>query len=416
MSRSRQISIVLVTAIITMIAVIFVGKIIPLRFGDQVLVDAGEYRELQALESRFKKILDLEKTIKNEFYKDSSEIDFDTGMIRGLFESLDDKYSLYFDQEEFSQFKLELSGNFSGVGINIEPMVEGEITVLSIIEGTPAAGSGILAGDRIFSVDGIPISQDESHNAAVARIKGPEGTEVTLGVRRFDKALERDEELSFTMKRARIPLPLVEKEMLEDGIGYLRIIGFDEGVHGKFAQALRELEGAGMKALVLDLRGNPGGSLSEVVNVADEILGKQLIVSTEGPSMPTRTFESDEKHRLKVPFVALMDSYSASASEILLGAIQDGGAAPVFGSPSFGKGLVQDVMGLPDGSGYKLTTSYYLTPAGRLITPEEPLQPDVSWEEIQEMGYEDSYDDFGRFIEDGVLNYSVDYLKEKLKN
>ena len=335
-------------------------------------------------------------------------------MIRGLFDSLGDKYSVYFNKEEFAQFKMELSGNFSGVGINIEPMTDGEIKVLSIIEGTPAAASGIIAGDRIYSVNDIPIREDESHNAAVGRIKGPEGTEVVLGIRRYNLETEKDEELSFTIKRARIPLPLIESKMLEDDIGYLKILGFDEGVHQKFVEVKNTLEASGMKALVLDLRGNPGGSLNEVIKIADEILGKQIIVSTEGPSFPKRTYDSDDKKQLNIPFVVLMDSYSASASEILVGAIQDGEAAPVFGSHSFGKGLVQDVISLGDGSGFKLTTNYYLTPNGRLITPEEPLLPDVTEEEILEKGYESTFDDFGRFIEDGVLDYAVDHLKKEL--
>lgn len=414
MNRRQQISTILLTAIITVIAVIFVVKVIPFKLGDQVLIDVDEYEELYKTYERFEKILALERTIKEEFYQDTTDVDFDTGMIKGLFNSLDDKYSQYYDREEYTQFKLELTGNFSGVGINIDPMVDGEINVVSIIEGTPAAGSGILAGDRIFSVDGIDIIDDESHNAAVGRIKGPEGTEVTLGVRRFNKENGKDEELSFTMKRARIPLPLIESEMMDERVGYLRIISFDEGVHGKFKEALQGLMDQDMKALVLDLRSNPGGSLNEVIKIADEILGKQVIVSTEGPSSPKRTFESDEKNRLKIPFVVLIDGSSASASEILAASIQDTESAPLFGSHSFGKGLVQDVISLPDGTGFKLTTSYYLTPSGRLITPDEPLIPDVSKEEIKELGYEDSFDDFGRFIDDGVLNYSVDYLNELL--
>lgn len=414
MDRRRQISTILLTAIISVIAVIFVLKIVPFKVGNQVLVDYEEYENLQNLRYRFEKFLNLERTIKEEFYKDTSEIDFDTGMLRGLFDSLGDKYSVYFDKEEFTQFKMELSGNFSGVGINIEPMIDGEITVLSIIDGTPAASSGIFAGDRIFSVNGIAISQDESHNVAVSRIKGPEGTEVSLGIYRYNSEIEKDEELNFTIKRARIPLPLIESEMLDDNIGYLKILGFDEGVHQKFVEAKNTLEASGMKALVLDLRGNPGGSLNEVIKIADEILDKQIIVSTEGPSFPKRSYDSDAKKQLKVPFVVLMDNYSASASEILIGAIQDGEAAPVFGSHSFGKGLVQDVISLGDGSGFKLTTNYYLTPNGRLITPEEPLVPDVSEEEIVEKGYESTFDDFGRYVDDGVLNYAVDYLNKDL--
>lgn len=413
MDRRRQISTILLTAIITVIAVIFVMKIVPFKMGDQVLVDYEEYEALQQVYNRFEKVLSLEQTIKEEFYKDTSEVDFDTGMLRGLFDALGDKYSVYFNKEEYTQFKMELSGNFSGVGINIEPMKDGEIKVLSIIEGTPAASSGILAGDRIYSVDGRNITEDESHNAAVGRIKGPEGTEVTLGIRRFDTLTQKDEELSFTMKRARIPLPLIESEMLSDNIGYLKIIGFDEGVHQKFVEAKNALIDSGMEKMVLDLRGNPGGSLNEVIKIADEILGKQVIVSTEGPSFPKRTYDSDEKKRLTLPFVVLMDNYSASASEILIGAIQDGKAAKVFGSHSFGKGLVQDVISLSDGSGFKLTTNYYLTPNGRLITPEEPLLPDVSEEEIIEKGYESTFDDFGRFIRDGVLDYALDYLREQ---
>ncbi len=416
MRQRRILPIVFITAIVTTIAVFFLVKLYPLRIGNDVMVSAAEYEELMEMKQRFDKVIKLEEVIKKQFYKDTDDVDFNEGILKGLFNALGDPYSTYYNKEEYDTYLMERKGEFSGVGINIAPMENGQIPITGIIENSPAYGSGIQSGDRIFKVDGELLSGSgtEDHNAAVSKIKGPIGSEVTLSVYREDEKTQEVEELSFTLVRDIITVPTIESRMLEDKIGYIQLIAFEQNIHSEFVQAKEKLEAEGMKACIIDVRGNPGGYLDQVIKIADEILGKQAIVTTEGPSEPRRTYDSDETKKFNIPFVILMNKGSASASEILVGAIQDTGAGAVFGTESFGKGLVQDVVGLQDGSGFKLTTSVYLTPNERLITPEEPLQPDVSQEEIEKEGYESTFDKYGRFIKDGVLDYAKDYLKEKM--
>lgn len=416
MRERRILPIVLITAIVTTIAVFFLVKIFPLKVGNEVMVDAAEYEELVGIKQRFSKVLQLEDVIKKQFYKDTAEVDFTDGILKGLFNALGDPYSVYYNKQEYEDVLMDMSGEFSGVGINISEMENGEIPILSIIEGTPADGSGLQSGDRIYKVNDEVLmgSGREAHNEAVSKIKGPVGTEVILGVRRPKEGSTQMEELSFTLNRAKIALPMIESKMLSDSIGYIHLLAFDKNISQQFLEAKNKLEAEGMKACILDVRGNAGGYLNEVISIADEILGKQTIVSTEGPSVPKRTYDSDETKKLHVPFVILMNKGSASASEILVGAIQDTQAGVVMGSESFGKGLVQDVVGLQDGSGFKLTTSVYLTPKGRTITPTEPLKPDVSMEDVEKEGYETTFDNNGRFIKDGLLDYAQDYLKKKM--
>ncbi len=363
---------------------------------------------------RYKKLDYLESFIRNNYYEGDENIDFDEGLYRGLFEAIGDKYSRYYTKEEFDNFSSQLRGEFTGIGVNIEPRENGMIRISSAIEGTPAFEAGLKAGDMIYKVDDKLVEDDESHNATVSRITGEKGTSVTIYVYRTNKDTLDREELSFEIVRDTITVPPVKSEMLSDGVGYLKIVEFDEGVASEFKKHLAELKEEGMKYLVLDLRDNPGGDLSECVEIADEILPTGTVVSLEGPTIDREDYTSDEVNKLEIPYVVLINENSASASEILSGAIKDFETAKIFGNKSFGKGIVQSVINYFDGSGFTLTTSYYLTPNGNKITKETPVIPDVTIEEVEEKGYETTYKSNGLVETDGLLEFAKDYLLGKI--
>ncbi|PID82428.1 MAG: peptidase S41 [Clostridiales bacterium] len=363
---------------------------------------------------RYKKLDYLEKFIRNNYYEGDSNINFDEGLYRGLFEAIGDKYSRYYTKEEFENFSSQLRGEFTGIGVNIEPRENGMIRISSAIEGTPAFEAGLQAGDMIFKVDDKLVEDDESHNATVSRITGEKGTKVKIYVYRTNKDTLQREELSFDIIRDTITVPPVKSRMESDAIGYLKIVEFDEGVAGEFKKHLKDLMDQGMKYLILDLRDNPGGDLGECVEIADEILPTGTVVSLEGPTIDREDYTSDEVNKLEIPYVVLINENSASASEILSGAIKDFDTAKIFGTKSFGKGIVQSVINYFDGSGFTLTTSYYLTPNGNKITKENPVVPDVNMEEVEEKGYETTYKSNGLIEKDGLLDFAKDYLLGKI--
>ena len=261
------------------------------------------------------------------------------------------------------------------------------ITVVSPIEDTPGERAGIRTGDKILKVDGEEVygnKQDE----AVKRIKGTPGTEVVL-------TLVRDGKEPFELKVVRdtIVIKSVKSRMLtgNDKIGYLRISSFDEKVYDEFVSHYTDLKSKGSKGLIIDLRSNPGGSLQKVVEIADYILGKQLIVYTKDNQGREERFESDA-NKIDMPIVVLVNGGSASASEILTGAIQDGKAGIIVGTKTFGKGLVQTVRDLPDGDGLKLTIAQYFTPSGAYIHGKG-IEPDVVVEAKEEEDSDDALEE-----------------------
>jgi carboxyl-terminal processing protease len=281
--------------------------------------------------------------------------------IEGMLEALDDPYAVYFDADAFRQFSQQLDGTFSGVGLMLEDTPDGPV-VVSVLPDTPAERAGIEAGERIVSVDGRDVT-DLPLQAIVNLVTGEAGTTVTVG---FEDGSDGAREIELT--RAEIDIPLVESELLDDGIGHLRLLGFSQGAEDKAREAVDELLAEGAEGLVLDLRDNPGGLLRQAVDVASLFLDDdELVVTVREAGGEERDMRASSGGHTDLPLVVLVDQGTASASEIVAGALQDAGRAEIVGMPTFGKGTVQSVRDLGEDAGVKFTTAEYFTPSGDSI-------------------------------------------------
>ena len=310
----------------------------------------------------YKKLAILEKSIENDFYKKVDKEELINGALKGMFEATGDQYSQYYTKSEFEKLMEQTSGTFVGIGVVISPVEdENLITVVAPMEGSPAEKSGIKPGDKILKVNGEDVSSKQM-DKALTLIKGEEGTTVNITIKRNNQVLD------FDVKREKIINKTIEYKVIDDNIGYVKIYSFDEHTYKDFTKALDKLEAKNIKGLVIDLRDNPGGLLNICEDIADEILDQnQVIVSVKNNKEKSKEYVSDNKKQLDLPIALLINSGSASASEILTGAIVDNGKGIAVGTTTFGKGLVQTVRQMRDGTGFKLTTAQYYTPSGAYI-------------------------------------------------
>jgi carboxyl-terminal processing protease len=297
--------------------------------------------------------------------------------IRGMLEGLD-QHSSYLDSEQYEDIQIATTGNYSGVGLNIR-LQNGEVTVEAPLDDAPAARAGVRAGDVVIAVDDFPVGDGEL-TAAIERMRGEAGTEVRLSVRRGTVG----DRLDFSMTRAPIHVSTVSSEFLPGGYGYIRLSGFTDSTIDELAAAAVVLDrdsGTGLKGVVLDLRNNPGGVLQAAIGVADAFLDEGLIVRGSGRVRHAQFEEFAEPGDIleEVPLAVLINRASASASEIVAGALRDHGRARLVGERSFGKGSVQSVVPLGPGSALKLTTAYYHTPLGTMINGRG-IDPDTEVE------------------------------------
>ena len=320
--------------------------------------------------------------IQANYVEEVNSKDLVYGAIRGMLETLD-PHSAFMPPEVYREMQVETQGAFGGLGIEIT-VRDRQLTVVAPIEGTPADRAGILAGDRIVKINGEP-TKDMTLFEAVRKLRGPRGSQVTITIMREGFTEAKD----FAITRETIEVHSVRSSELGDGIGYIRMVSFQEKTARDLEQTLEQFQTGGVKAMVLDLRNNPGGLLSQAVQVADLFLQKgQLIVYTEGRArnQDLRFSAEHTKSLPQVPMVILVNGGSASASEIVAGALQDHRRAVILGTQTFGKGSVQTVIPLNDGSGLRLTTAKYFTPRGETIqgkgiTPDiqvEPPKPTVT--------------------------------------
>ncbi|MCR4431763.1 MAG: S41 family peptidase [Tepidanaerobacteraceae bacterium] len=322
-----------------------------------------------------KPVAEVMKLIKSKYVKDADYDSLVEGAIRGMVQALKDPYSVYMNPDEFENFMISVNGSFDGVGISLGYDEEsGAIVVISPIEGTPAQKAGILPQDRIVKVNDVDMT-GKSVDDAVRVLRGPKGTKVTLYIERAGAKGP----LKFELVRDSIRLKTVWHEMLNENIGYIKISSFDSYTSDEFKSALGDLKKKGAKALVLDLRNNPGGSLNESVKVADQILGKGLIVYTEDRNKNKLEEYYSDENKISMPLAVLVNENSASASEILAGAIQDYKAGILVGTKTFGKGSVQELEPFDNGGGIKLTIARYYIPSGKCIDGVG-IQPNVKVE------------------------------------
>lgn len=296
------------------------------------------------------------------------------GALKGMVEALGDRYSTYFTADEYDRFVEHFEG-FTGIGVTVEiSQKTGLVTVVAPIKGSPGEKAGLRAGDAIIAVDGKDTTNMDL-NAVVALIKGPKGTRVKLTVQRegVSKPLE------FTITRDVITLPILDYRMLDQaaGIGYIQFYEFNKGAASQLREAIAQLRAEGMKGLILDLRQNPGGLLTEAVDVASLFLPpKEPVVHVVERGKEKRTFRTSGERAWDGPLLLLVDGGSASAAEILAGAVKDLKVGALLGTTTFGKGSVQTFWELSDGSGIKLTTAKYLT-AGEKAINGVGIEPDI---------------------------------------
>lgn len=282
------------------------------------------------------------------------------GAFAGVIDSLGDPYSIYYgSSEEGENFIESVTGEFSGVGLSLENY-NGRCRVVAPIPGTPADKSGIKSGDIVTKIDGIDIS-DKTLDEAVSMMRGEEGTKVTLVIDRGGQTL------SFTLTRAKIKNISVNSGMLDGNIGYIQLTSFDNDTHAEFRLARTALVNKGAKALILDLRNNPGGLVNTALDIADQLMPEGPITHFEQKGKIVETYSAEGDSGLGLPIVLLVNEGTASASEILAGALQDSKTATLVGTTTYGKGIAQQISEFSDGSGMKLSMYYFLTPNKKRI-------------------------------------------------
>lgn len=347
----------------------------------------------------------VQRYIQSQFVEPVTDEKLTQGALKGMVEATGDKYSAYFPPKEYKSFLEHFESSFSGIGVRVETNAKnGLVTVVAPIKGSPGEQAGLRAGDAILTVEGKDITKMPM-DQAVNLIKGPKGTKVTLTVKREGVA----EPLKFVITRAVIAQPSIEFLMVDKaaGVGYIQLMEFNKDIGARTRAAITELKAQGMTRLILDLRQNPGGLLDEAVNVSSLFVpAKSPVVHIVYRNGREETKESKAKENWQTPLVVLVDGGSASASEIVAGAIKDLKVGTLIGAKTFGKGSVQSFFDLESGEqgGVKLTTAKYLT-AGRNSIHEKGIEPDITVENAQKVLPRDAGDD--------QLAAAIRFLKSK---
>lgn len=344
----------------------------------------------------------LEDTINEYYLEDVQSATLEEGMYRGILESLEDPYSVYYTAQELQELQQETQGIYYGVGAYVSmDLTTGYAQFSKIMKDTPAEESGLMAGDYIYMVNDEDMHGQEL-SYVVSKIKGEEGTKVKLTLLREGAS----QPLEVEVERRKVESPTVNLEMYDNQVAYIQITEFDTVTESQFKKAYQDAQNQGMKGLIIDLRSNPGGNLTTVVDIARQLLPKGLIVYTEDKYGERVEYSCDGTHQIEVPLVVLVNGYSASASEILSGAIKDYGIGTLIGTTTYGKGIVQKVISLSDGSAVKLTVSKYFTPNGNNIH-KIGIEPDIEVEFDAERYQKDQYDN--------QLEEAKKVIAEKLK-
>ena len=352
-------------------------------------LDKGLYKDIKT----FNEVFDM---VKKNYVEEVDSSALMQGAINGMIKSLD-PHSTYMTPELYKELEVETQGRFGGIGIEIT-LLKDVLTVVSPIEDTPAFVAGVKSGDQIIKIDGKS-TKDITIMEAVKKLRGAKDTKVTITILRENMAKPKD----FVLTRDIIQVKSVKDKTFDDNIGYIRIASFHERTADDVRKALREIDKKvrPMKGLVLDLRNDPGGLLIQAIEVSDMFLKSGVIVSTRGrtKNMETKAIAKNDGNEITCPIVVLVNEGTASAAEIVAGALQDNGRAVIIGTKTFGKASVQTVIPLEDGSALKLTTARYYTPKGRSIQAEG-IKPDILVK-------------FVRPTEDTENNFWEDRIKEK---
>lgn len=347
---------IVISFVVGVLATMGIGMVL-LSAEHVVLVPVVKYERLTSMDEQYKKAESIKEELLDNFYLEITEEDIETGMYRGMFEATGDKYSRYFTKEELKAYNDSTNGNYVGIGV-LSDVAEGDIHVTRVFPNSPAEKAGLLAGDYIIEVDGATI-EEHGYEHLIDVMLGEEGTEIEVIVNRDDEII------TFNLERGKVEVPFVASTVIDD-IGYIYLYQFGTDVAKEFNTHLKDLQRDDIKGLIVDVRDNPGGLVHESTEIADVLMGSGTIIYTLDNKDNKRTYKSDAS-KLDIPVVFLANENSASASEILLGAVQDTQIGPVVGVETFGKGIVQGITNLRDGSGYKITYSQYFTPNDNII-------------------------------------------------
>ena len=352
-----------------------------------------------------RKLAQIQDLIEDCFLYEADGEELSAYLFKGLAVGLDDVYANYYTAEELTGMEEAAKGAYQGIGISLlQDPDSGQMRVAGVYENSPAMEAGLRENDILLRVGDTDLSGMDTSDVA-ALIRSLEEAELTV---------ERDgEELTVTVKLSSVEIPTVDSQMLEEGIGYLKISEFADVTVDQFEENLEELKAAGLEKLIVDVRGNPGGTLDSVCEILDDLLPEGLIVYTEDKTGFREEHMSDEERLFEGPLAVLVNENSASAAEIFAGAIQDYELGPVVGAVTYGKGVVQRTYRLEDGSALKLTTENYFTPSGQKIEGTG-IQPDIPAEEPENgSGAEDGQEKSGADPQtDPQLQAAVDYLLE----
>ncbi len=319
-------------------------------------------------------VLEVYDLLKKEALEPPSETSATAGAIQGLLESGGDKYGLYFDPRHFEYFNQEMSGEFGGIGVTLGEQ-DGTTYVVEVFKGTPAQRGGLKTGDRFVEIDGVR-REKWATDEVVKRVRGKEGTKVRLTMLRPGSKGVPGKEYSVELTRATITFPNLKSEMKGD-VGYIRLAQFNDNATAEISKAVEGLSKKGATSFVLDLRDNPGGSLNQAVSVASLFIEQGVVVRVAERGKPQVEHRTVGRTITDAPLVVLINENSASASEIVAGALQDHKRAVLVGEKSFGKGSVQTIRRLSFGGAVKFTTAHYLTPKSRAIDGKG-LAPDIA--------------------------------------
>ncbi|MDV6377118.1 S41 family peptidase [Sporosarcina sp. GW1-11] len=356
-------ALVLATAAVTFFA---------LTVGDEKVVEVVKPQQVGNDRKEFTKLFEAYDQLKQTYFDDVDDQVVLDGAINGMVDALGDPYSDYLNVKEAKQLNESISSSFEGIGAEIQES-NGYISIVSPIKNSPAEKVGLLPNDTILSVDGKSI-QGMSSSEAVLLIRGEKGSTVTLSIRRGD----RQEPFDVKIKRDVIPIHTVYAEMLEDGIAHINITSFSEQTYEELLEAINEMVDKGMQGVLIDVRQNPGGILTGAIDISNLFVeeGKTILQTQEKGKSP-ELYPASGGQKVTVPVALIVDDGSASASEILAGALKESAGIPIVGVKTFGKGTVQSPTQLPDGSNLKLTTAKWLTPDGNWIH-KKGIEPDVN--------------------------------------
>lgn len=388
------------------IAAVFIGAVV-IGIGDAV---SGSYKSNTVVDKEFEDKVNNLTSYIDTFYLDADKVkkeDLQNGMYKGLMNSIDDKYAQYYTPDEYNDFQETNNGQYGGIGAYVSQNSDtGDIVIVNPFDGAPAKEAGIKPGDIIVDIDGTSVVGMELSDA-VTLMKGEPDTDVSV------KVLRDDEYIDVNITRKVVDVPTVKHEIIENGdIGYIYVSGFDKVTSTQFRQALDDIEAKNAKALIVDIRDNGGGMLDVVVDMLDRLLPEGLLVYTETNQGRDEEYYSTNEELYDKPMAVLINGYSASASEVFAGAVQDYKAGTIIGTTSYGKGIVQSIFSLNkdgDGSAIKLTTARYYTPNGRNIHGIG-ITPDITVEYNDELVEERD----GLYYDNQML-MAISVLKNEIK-